>query len=52
MPRSLMSSAVALVALTGAFAVTAQPADASYRVNVRNQTLRITGNGASGSPCG
>jgi Ca2+-binding RTX toxin-like protein len=47
MPRSLMSSAVALVALTGGLAVVAQPADAAYSVNVRNQTLRITGNGAS-----
>jgi Ca2+-binding RTX toxin-like protein len=47
MPRSLMSSAVALVALTGGLAVAAQPADAAYSVNVRNQTLRVTGNGAS-----
>jgi Ca2+-binding RTX toxin-like protein len=47
MPRSLMSSAVALVALTGGLAVVAQPADAAYSVNVRNQTLRVTGNGAS-----
>jgi Ca2+-binding RTX toxin-like protein len=47
MPRSLMSSAVALVALTGGLALAAQPADAAYSVNVRNQTLRVTGNGAS-----
>jgi Ca2+-binding RTX toxin-like protein len=47
MPRSLMSSAVALVALTGGLAVVAPPADASYSVDVRNQTLRITGNDAS-----
>jgi Ca2+-binding RTX toxin-like protein len=47
MPRSLMLSAVALVALTGSLAVAAQPADAAYSVNVRNQTLRVTGNGAS-----
>jgi Ca2+-binding RTX toxin-like protein len=47
MPRSLMSSVVALVAVTGGLAVVASPAGAAYDVDVRNQTLRITGNGAS-----
>ena len=47
MPRSLMSSVVALVAVTGGLAVVASPAGAAYNVDVRNQTLRITGNGAS-----
>ena len=47
MPRSLMSSVVALVAVTGGLAVVAQPAGAAYSVDVRNQTLRVTGNGAS-----
>lgn len=42
-----LSSVDALVAVTGGLAVVAQPAGAAYSVDVRNQTLRITGNGAS-----
>jgi hypothetical protein len=46
MPRSLVTAFAAVVVIVGA-ALIAQVADAAYTVNVRNETLRVTGNAAS-----